>query len=80
MDQDETWHKVGLGPGHIVLLGTQLAPPPKKKQGHGPQFSARVRCGHTAGWIKMSLGMEVGLGPDNIVLDGDSAPSPKGAQ
>jgi len=32
-----------------------------------------------AAWIKMSLGMEVGLGPGNFVLDGDPAPpSPKG--
>jgi len=32
-----------------------------------------------AGWIKMPLGMEVGLGPDDIVLDGDpAAPSQKG--
>jgi len=29
----------------------------------------------------MKLGMQVGLGPGHIVLDGDSAPpSPKGAQ
>jgi len=35
--------------------------------------------GRTAGWIKMALGMEVGLGPVHIVLDGDTAPSlPKG--
>ena len=27
-----------------------------------------------AGWIKMPLGMEVGLGPGDIVLDGDRAP------
>jgi len=27
-----------------------------------------------AGWIKMSLGVEVGLGQGNIVLDGDPAP------
>jgi len=27
-----------------------------------------------AGWIKMPLGMEVGLGPSHIVLDGDPAP------
>jgi len=33
-----------------------------------------------AGWIKMVLGMEVGLGPDHIVLDGDPAPPPKRAQ
>ena len=30
-----------------------------------------------AGWIKMPLGMEVGLGPDHIVQDGDPAPPPK---
>jgi len=28
----------------------------------------------------MSLGMEVGLGPGDMVLDGDPAPPPKGAQ
>jgi len=34
-----------------------------------------------AGWIKMPLGTEVGLGPGHIVLDGDPAPPPeKGAQ
>jgi len=31
-----------------------------------------------AGWIKMPLGVEVGLGPDDIVLDGDPAPPNKG--
>jgi len=36
-----------------------------------------VYCGQTAGWNKMKLGMEVGLGPGHIVLDGDTAP-PKG--
>jgi len=30
-----------------------------------------------AGWIKMPLGREVGLGPSYIVLDGDPAPLPK---
>jgi len=29
-----------------------------------------------AGWIKMTLGREVGLGPSDIVLDGDQAPPP----
>jgi len=34
-----------------------------------------------AGWIKMPLGREVGLGPSDIVLDGDPAPRlPKRAQ
>jgi len=48
---------------------------PSPPKGHGrmaPQFSAHVCCCQTAGWIKMPLGTEVGLG--DIVLDGDPAP------
>jgi len=33
-----------------------------------------VYCGQTTKWIKVALGMEVGLGPGHIVLDGDPAP------
>jgi len=33
-----------------------------------------VHCGQTVGWMEMPLGMEVGLGPGDIVLDGDPAP------
>jgi len=36
-----------------------------------------VYCGQTAGWIRI-LGTEVGLGPGDIVLDGDPAPPGKG--
>ena len=54
-------------------MGTQLP----KKEGTGSQFSAHVRCGQTAGWINMPLGMEVGLRPGDIVLDGDPAPPPQ---
>jgi len=32
-----------------------------------------VYSGQMVGWIKMPLGMEVGLGPGNSVLDGDPA-------
>jgi len=35
-----------------------------------------VYCGQTVGWIKMKLGMQVGLGLGHIVLDGDPAPPP----
>jgi len=31
----------------------------------------------TAGWMKMPLGTELGLGSGDIVLDGDPAPLPK---
>jgi len=33
-----------------------------------------VHCGEIVGWIKMPLGMEVGLSPGNTVLDGEPAP------
>ena len=32
-----------------------------------------VYCGQTVGWIKMKLGVEVGLGPGHIELDGEAA-------
>ena len=53
------------------------APLPKNGAEPHPQFSAHVHCGQTAGWIKTALGMEVGLGPRYIVLDGDQAHLPK---
>jgi len=33
-----------------------------------------VYCGQTAGWIKLPLGTEIGLGPGNIVVDGNLDP------
>ena len=52
---------------------------PHKKGGTAalPSFCPMSVCGQTAGWIKMLLGMEVGLGPGDIVLDGDPAPPTK---
>jgi len=49
-------------------VGTQL---PLSKRGQSPKFWAHVYCDQTAGWIKMALSMEVGLGPGHILLDGD---------
>jgi len=34
-------------------------------------------CGQTVGWIKMKLGLEIGIGPGHIVWHGDSAPPPQ---
>jgi len=56
-------------------MGTQL--PPKKGGTDPTQFSAHVRCGQMAGWIKMPIGMETRLGPHDLVLDGDPALPPK---
>ena len=36
-----------------------------------------LHCGQTVGRIKTKLGMQVGLGPGHIVLDGDPAPPPQ---
>jgi len=36
-----------------------------------------VYCDQTVGWIKMPLGMKIGLGPCHTVLVGDPAPSPQ---
>jgi len=57
---------------------TQL---PLPQRGTAPQFSAHICRGQMAAWIKMSLGMELGLGQGDFVLDGDPAPPPqKGAE
>ena len=75
MDQDETWHAGRSRPWpHCVRWGPSSPPP---KRGGVPQFSTHVCCSQTAGWIKMALGMEVGLGRDHIALDGDPATFPK---
>jgi len=39
-----------------------------------------MHCGQTVGQIKMKLGMQLGLGPGHIVLDGDPAALPQRAQ
>ena len=36
-----------------------------------------VYCGQTVGWIKMKLGVQIGLSPRHTVLDGNPAPLPK---
>ena len=55
--------EVGRGTGHIMLDGDRDIP---LKNGQSPQFSSHVCCGQTAGWIKMPLGTEVGLGPGDF--------------
>jgi len=38
-----------------------------------------VYCGQAVGWIKVKLGVQVGLSLSHILLDGDPAPSPQKA-
>ena len=49
------WLHVCYSLDWLIVLKTGRSPPPKKK------ISAHVYCGQTAGWIKMALGIEVGL-------------------
>ena len=65
MDQDATCMEDGLGSGDFVL-DEDPAPLPKKGAQAPAQFSAQAHCGQKAGWIKMALGMEVGLGPRHM--------------
>ena len=72
--------EVGLGPSY-VRWGPRF---PSPEWGGAPKFSAHIYCGQTAGWIKMALGMEVGLdvlevglSSGNLVLD-PTAPPVKG--
>jgi len=59
------------------VLDRDPAPPPLN--GTAPNFrTMSAKCGQTAGWTKMSLSMEVGLGLVDFAFDGDPAPPEKG--
>ena len=74
MDEDGNFsRRLASAQATLCWMGTQL---PLSKRGHSPHFLARIYYGQTAGWIKMALGVEVGLSPGYIVLDGDPAPIP----
>ena len=76
MDQDATWYGSRPRPGDIVLDGDP-APPAKKWHSIRPPLLGHFYCGYTAGWIKIPLGADVGLGSGHIVLVGDPAPAPR---
>jgi len=63
--------EVGLGSGDFVFDGDSATP---RKRAQPTQFLAHVYCGETPGCIKMSLGTEVNLGANDVVLDGVAAP------
>jgi len=81
---------LGMALGDFVLDGDSV-PFSQKGRNPLPKFSAHLYCGETAACIKMPLchfiwsmhacsiplGMEVGLGPGDFVLDGDPARPPK---
>jgi len=61
----------------LCYIGTQ---PPSLKSGQSPTIFGSRLLWQTAAWIKMPLGAEVGLGPGDLVFDGDSAKMPLGTE
>jgi len=73
---DATWYGFRPRPTRHCVRWRPTSPPLK---GHSLSLLAIVRCGQKAGWTKIPLGMEVGLGPCEFVFDGHQAsPSKKG--
>jgi len=68
MDQDATWYDGRPRPKRLCVRWGLSSPAPKR--GH-PKFSAHLCCDQTATWIKLPFGTEVGLDPNDIVLDGE---------
>ena len=79
VDQDATWYGASPQPRQLCVRWRPRSTLPKKAAEPPPKFSAHFYCGETAECIKMPLGMELGLGAGDFVLDGDPAsPPPKG--
>ena len=74
MDQNATWYRARPRPRRLCVRWGPRSPLPQR--GSDPQFLAHICCGQMATWIKMSLGMELGLDPGDFVLDGDPVPLP----
>jgi len=76
MHQDSTLYGGRPQPRRLCV---RWEPSHLPKKGRSPQFSVHVYCGQTAAWIKMPLGVEVGLGLRDIVFGVDPAtPRKKG--
>ena len=73
-DQGETWPTGRPWPWPHCVRWRPSSPTPK---GHSPATFGHMRCAQMVGWIKMSLGTEVGLGQGNFVLDWNPAPLTK---
>ena len=70
--RDVTWYGTRPRPRRLCVRWGPRSPSPKKGA-KPPKFLAYVYYGQTAGWIKMVLGMEIGLSPGDFVLNGDPA-------
>ena len=69
-DQDKTWHAGKPRPWPYCIRWGPSSPP----------ILAHICCGQMAAGIKMPLDIEVGLIPEDFMLDGDPAPPQKGGR
>jgi len=77
MVQDRSWHGGRPQPKRLYVRWGP-SPLPNKGAKPPPKFLAHIYCGQTAGWIKMTLGIEVDISPGDFVLDVDPASLSKG--
>ena len=76
--------RLGLGLRLVMtvqFMTVQILTLQIKTGNHGtaaPYSLAHVYCRQSAGWIKVPFGVEVHLGSDHIVLDGNPAPIIRG--
>ena len=78
MDQDATWYGDRPRPRRLCVRWEPSSPLPSAKGAQPRSFRPMsVVGGQTAGWSKMPLGVEVGLGPGNFALDEDPVPPEK---
>jgi len=75
MDQDATWFGGSPQPNRLCVRWGPHSP--SLKRGQSPQIFGLCLLCQTAGWIKMALGMEVGLRSGDFVLDGDPVSPPQ---
>ena len=77
LNQDVTWYGARPRPRRLcVRWGPRYPSPRGGAVPLPPIFDPCLLC-QTAGWMKLVLGMEVGLSPGDFVLDGDPAPLPR---
>jgi len=72
MDPYVTWYEGRPRPMPHCVRWKPSSPPKGAQQ--PCSTSAHVYCGQTAGWIKIPLSEEIGLGRSDIVLNADPAP------
>ena len=70
VDQDATWYEGRLWPRRLCVRWGRRSPPPKRGRSP-PNFRPMFIVAKQYGWIKIVLGMEIGLSPGDFVLNGD---------